>query len=452
MILLNMKRIFLALFCVFTLSAVFSPQAQAQNCECAMQYVYPSGCIPPPSSSYCTDLTIFTCATIAASHAATIASLSATITAGFTAHELFMENFWMRDGIIAALAQYAEQVSVGHMDQTQKLANFNTTMMQQEVQRRMQINEVKSKVNLAPSEESCQFATMTGGLAASNAQADSKMLEDLDFLTSNALGESNSVLSSPRESTSARTDVMCRYADDNLANGALEAVCSDDSPNDTQSSKMLLAVNLQQESMDDSYREPVHAAMMSMFMSDRPQPMDRRLFANDNVKIAYMDHRSVVAREMLAAYCFRKSFKDKIGGDDNAVDYQAALYEELGLDPAEALAEIGSNPSSYAQKKLLAKMVMDPTFGVSAAADTETNILALANGVQAQKMALTFDTLQVLHCNELIMSQLLVNALEPVSSDLQERIDVIEARLDAQDRERQFAGQDVLKTLEGGAL
>ncbi|MBL4588603.1 MAG: hypothetical protein JKY11_00800 [Alphaproteobacteria bacterium] len=433
-------RIFFLFSVVIAVSLPLGNKAQA-SCECQWTGTY---C----AVLSCPDLSIFTCAPAVAAHAATNASTIAAVEAAIQLHAIFLRQRFMTDGIIAGLTSMAEQISIGHSKQAELMSTMITSRSTDDTKRAIQKKKYETAIAGLPSEEHCQFATMSSGLIAAEYSAKAKGLEVESFFRQTGLGNTGSVWTEERENTTARTDIMCKYADPNIENGALADVCAGVTPSDEDTSRFLLASNMHEYTLDDTYRETINSAMLTMFFENQPDQIDASLFANDTVKMAYIDHRSVLSRQMLAASCFQKTFEDKLGGSSVSVPYQSELLTRAGLSAADIQERLGPNPSSYAQKKLLIDMVMDPTFGISTT-DTKENVLRLSSGIQSYKMTTLFDTLEILHCNELILSQLLNDKIKPISSDLQERFDIIEARIE-QENSTQFAKNTAKIILDNG--
>ncbi len=418
------KHLVLLLLCLFIIDAKNNESfAQDPTCQCRFTAAF---C----ATFVCPDVSLFTCMPAAAAHATTISAVTASLTTAMAAHSLFLEQFWMKDGLVASLTEAAKQISIGHNKQVEMLSTLIDKQIHEDTARLIQLKKVESAIATQPSEKSCEFATMKAGLLAAENSGAQKLQEDLNFMGQSALSYKNSVSDSSRTDASQRVNVVCDYADPNIAGGALKGICGGATPSDEKMSHFFLASVLKNETLDDTMREPINSAMLSVFFEDAPSRISKEMMKNDDMKVAYMNHRSVASKEMLSAYCFRKTFEDQMGGNSISKAYQEALYSELGLSPDEIQAKLGDNPSAYAQKQLLVDQVMNPAFGI-ATLDTVNNVLALANGIQAQKLSSLYDTLETLHCNELILSQLLNDALQPTQSDLQERLDVLEARVRA---------------------
>lgn len=434
--------------CLVSLVGVRDAKASASLCPgCYLQNVT-TGCVLGYE-----DVTLCSgCTGIAAAHAATQATLQsffmgvlgipqiqaavngappATISVGaIGTHAWFVQQEFMVNGLIAALQGMSKQISVGHQKQAEIMSTIVTAEMVDDAKRALQKKELEATMASLPSEGACEYGSMSGGLLSAEAQAESLSSQWQRALLSNALGEEGAATADTNaEAERVRLSVMCQYVDPDTAGGSLEQACQGNmATNDEDASRFILAQNLQQYSLDSSDMEPINLAMSSMFLDDQPENLKSDLFENDTVKIAYMDHRSVLARQMLETYCFRKTFEDKQGGSSSSQIYQDAFLTRIGLDPQQIQQRLGSNPSAYAQKKLMIDMVSDPELAMNLVDDTE-NILRLSDGIQSIKMATLYDTLEILHCKELMLSQLVNHKLRPVASELQERIDVLNVRI-----------------------
>ncbi len=397
----------------------------------------------------CPDLSLDTCAPAIAAHATTNVAVEAFITARILTHMNFLHQNFMKDGLIKALRAMASQISEGHFKQGELLASMTTSQMMDNGKRVIKKNEVKSIIGLQPSEEHCQFATMVGGLSGASADSKRRFEQDNNFLRESALGNKYTP-STTADSLSYRVTTMCQYADPLISNGSMSKMCTNPPPSDVDQGKFLLASSIQKSTLDASHRESVNSQVMEIFLDNQPDPLDFSLFENDNVKITYMDHRSVLSRQLLAAHCFRKTFADKMGGNSTSVPFQSQFLSDAGLSVNEIQERLGPNPSPYAQKKLLVDMVMNPSFGTNTT-DTKENILRLINGIQSYKMASLYDSLEILHCNELMLSQLVNDYLQPLSEETQERLDIIETRMEQEKKQTDFA-QNIseLKKSKGG--
>lgn len=414
------------------------------------------------------------CIAISAAHAATMSALQAffagalgvpqmiaavagappaVISPGaFGTHAWFIQQDFMVNGLIAALQGMSKQITVTHQKQAEIMATIVTSEMQDDTKRTLQRIAAEAMAASLPSEAVCEMGSMTGGLISAESEAQSLTSQWQRVLMSNALGDEGAATNDTRsESERARLLTMCQYAPQDLANGSLDAACQGVAPaTDDNAAKFILARNLHEYSLDNSYMESINLAMAAMFIDNQPENVEGRLFENDAVKIAYMDHRSVLARQMLETYCFRKTFEDRQGGSSSAVVYQDAVLSRMGLSVEEINNRLGPNPSAYAQKKLMIDMVSDPKLALDMS-DSVENILGLVSGIQSIKMATLYDTLEILHCNELVLSQVLNHKLKPVAADLQERIDVLDARIQQDNGVADYAqGSGVLTDRVGG--
>ncbi|MGB1076668.1 MAG: hypothetical protein ACPG05_00020 [Bdellovibrionales bacterium] len=417
----SFRQMVLAFLCISVVGLSVVRGAQAQTiANCPESYFQISGptCIPNWS-----DLSITTCAVAGASHGITISTLLGVITAQFALHAIYLDMVFFGQGLMPALGDMAQQISIGHMEQAKEMAHIIDNQKEGDTMRFIQKHKIKGIVAQLPSEEHCKMVSATGGVAAANNLSKARVRQNQNFLLQAASSRENSIMGASNGGE-FRMESICRYiTEDGDDNSAFSEVCQGVDPEDSGVAGNMLAFYLEEETIGDEAVEPINNAMLSMFFDNPPGAVDPRLFENNNMKLAYMDHRSVLSRQLLTSYCFQKTFEDRLGGTPMTT-FQRETLNQMGMSDDYIEQKIGDNPSAYAQKKLLMNIAMNPKFGVELN-DSKENILRLASGVQSHKMATLFDTLEILHCNEMVLSQLLNDKLIPMKADLQERFDTI---------------------------
>ncbi len=411
-------RHFLSMLLISCVLSFFFMNKTAHACAC--------------SSCSCPDVSILTCLPAIGAHATTNAAVMAYVDLRILEHEFFLLQTFMKDGLIPALREFAHQITDGGFKQAETRASIKTAQMFDDGKTAIGKHVVKEMENLMPSEIHCEATTFISGLSAAEADSEREAQENMAFALQNALGNKNAPLTAGRERMTHRMQSFCKYADPMMGGGSISRTCGGVTPPDQDQRRFLAASIIQKPSIESADREPLQVAIMAMFFPDQPESIDEEMFENRNMKMAYMQHRAVLSRQMLAAHCFQKSFQDQLGGSDVAVSYQNAAASNVGLNATEIAQKIGSNPSASAQKDLLIEMSMTPKSAINTTIDKKGGILRMSNSLQSNKMALLYDSLEILHCNELMLSQLVNDHLKVMSGDLQERLDIIEARMEAE--------------------
>ena len=167
-------------------------------------------------------------------------------------------------------------------------------------------------------------------------------------------------------------------------------------------------------------------------LPNRPANYDPDLLDYDEMQVAHMGHRSVASRELLASYCFMKSYEHKFGGEDSMLSYIQAFLTERGLTVAEIEELLGEKPSLYAQKQILVMLVNNPDFGVSLT-DVKENIIRLSNVVKSYSVSTRYDMLESLQCNQMMASQMVLDSLLPKGIAVQQDINSLSISQAAKD-------------------
>ena len=373
------------------------------------------------TSNVCTDTV--NCLNIQQYHKATQCFIKNEINYQITKYEIWLEEAFWEDGIKASLPKMQSQISVAIQDKIKTMGSLMDSQIQQEAQLTIQKRKHKAEKSVQPSEEHCKAVTLSGGVIAAKESSRKHVANSMDHLKRIATS-SSPVLTDKRQAVSIQKEhALCKYISRQVANGAMEEVCDSTEPSDEDQERAFIGNMTSKRTLDDDDQQALNAAAQGMFLSNRPSNYEPSLLAEDEMKLAHMQHRSVSSRELMSSYCFLKTFQHRMGGDSSQLNYIKAFLADRGItDPDQLDAFIGQNPSLYAQRKVLELSLSDPEFGMGLV-DTNENVLKLSNIAKSYGISAKYDMLEALQCNQIMASQMLTDKILPLGRDLQEDVD-----------------------------
>ncbi len=347
-------------------------------------------------------------------------------------YELWLEKIFWEYGIAPALPKMMTQISVAN----QKKLEITSTILDAEkhsnAQLVMQKQKYESAKSVLPSEEHCEAVTLSAGNIAARESARANVANSMDFMRQVATS-ANPVVASPRDyARVTKEHALCRYADRKSAGGKMALVCDSVQPSDEDVERSLIGNLGSKMTFDEEDQQAINAHAQSMMLPNRPANYDPDLLDYDEMQVAHMGHRSVASRELLASYCFMKSYEHKFGGEDSMLSYIQAFLTERGLTVAEIEELLGEKPSLYAQKQILVMLVNNPDFGVSLT-DVKENIIRLSNVVKSYSVSTRYDMLESLQCNQMMASQMVLDSLLPKGIAVQQDINSLSISQAAKD-------------------
>ncbi len=340
---------------------------------------------------------------------------------------------WWTDGVLRALPPMQAQLTLTTAKTTEMKSTFTTHQTQNDAMSTINRQKARGVISQLPSEMLCTFATLSGGLVAAEADGKKNLGQSMNFMRSLATGDSSMVDGSALIQTK-RNDSLCKYADPDVGNGAITALCSGSPPPDVDQDLAFVGYLSTKNSFGPAEQTALNSAVQGMFFPKRPPAMNPALLDNDIGRVAFVNARSVTSREMLGAYCFLKTYQDRMGGDTTAQPYHDVALSELGMSPAESVEFFGGG-SARAQRQVMLMKTLDPTFGIKLH-DTPENSLRIANGVQSQTVSRLYDNLEMINCNQMMSGQMLTDAVLDMGSEVQEEMDALRYAVDQRERKK----------------
>ncbi|MBL4588602.1 MAG: hypothetical protein JKY11_00795, partial [Alphaproteobacteria bacterium] len=221
-------------------------------------------------------------------------------------YEKWIENTFWEDGIALALPDMMEQLTMAQMKKTEIHATAVHSQDENDAMRTIQRGRVDNANSVQPSEEHCKFATLAGGVVAALDSGKSVLIQSMSLMRQVATGSSPAMVDRSLFTQVQKEEALCKYASRDAAGGAIDALCTGPVPTDRDQERALVGNFSTKLTLDTDDQIALNAHTQSMFLSNRPTLLNPELLNNDNTKMAYMEHRSVLSREMLASNCFLK--------------------------------------------------------------------------------------------------------------------------------------------------
>ena len=272
---------------------------------------------------------------------------------------------------------------------------------------------------------------MSGGGISARESGRARVSRSLEYLK-NVATASDPVIADKRQYAGiVKEQTMCRYMNRESANGAVGVLCPGPEPTVEDQERAQVGNLNAKWTLDEDDLVAVNAAAQTMFLSNRPSAYTPVVTTEDEGRLATVMDRSVNARELQSLYCFMKTYEHRMGGDASQMQYIRAYLNGRGITSlADIQSVVGNTPSLYAQKKVMVMAANDPEAGV-ALMDTKENTARVSNVIKSYGISAKHDMLEVLQCNQVMASQMMVDALLPRGYDLQEQINSLRIASDS---------------------
>ena len=294
---------------------------------------------------------------------------------------------------VTGLYKFGNQVNENILSQTATLGGFIDAQNHNAAKLALQQGQARAANVFAPSEQLCRFATLSGGMAASDEKARvnklnlSRALLQREMSTVNMIGAEGDPAQGRME-TFART-----FCDAHDNSRALRNLC-EKSKDDRRFNR------------DVDYTRTVEApsTINLDYTSSNPPSVDQQdifalaenLFPIKSVNRIYNDpafsyegdnFRSLQAIRSVAKNSFVSLLAEKGSGSGGGGTYISSLLQSLGFSKSQADLLVGPNPSYFAQMEAITKRVFqDPNFYM--------NLIESPENVERQRAAMRAIKLQ----------------------------------------------------------
>ena len=310
------------------------------------------------------------------------------ITNEFIYHREWLTRIVWEPHHLPAMLLMTEQMTAMALHQTASIGMLFDAKHQLESERLLQEVQAQAHKDYQVSEGVCTFGTNTRTLAASDQNAKTSDLALSTFALARQTMSGDNISSggtmSDRESRWAQFRGI--YCDPGSNSSGFDALCySSDSTrynkdidfSRTVDSLYTLQVDFTPagdgdhtvgEASDD---EADILALQSNLYAHRliPDFSDLYFMSTEDGDIIekgaylYLDARSLTAQRQVAMASYNALTSMKSQGENNVEPYMRALFEEVGIEPAQAQELLGDRPSYYAQMELLTKkLYQNPKF------------------------------------------------------------------------------------------
>lgn len=303
------------------------------------------------------------------------------ITNEFIYHREWLTRIVWEMHLLPAMLLMTDQITTVAVTQTMAIGTLFDAKHQLESQRLLQTMQAQAHKDYQPSEGVCTFGTNTRALAASDQNANTV---DIALSTQGMARQlisgdtiSASGGSSDRESRWVQfKETYCNPGDN--SNG-FDALCAgtdasrynkDIDFTQTIAKPYTLELDFTAGGNVSEHEEDVFALQSNLYahrlvpnFSDLYFMATRDDKAIDLGSFLYMDMRSLTAQRQVAMASYHALASMKSQGDANVQPYMQALFEEMGMEEAQAQELLGARPSYYAQMELLTKkLYQNPNF------------------------------------------------------------------------------------------
>lgn len=379
-------------------------------------------CVLLPANAMASSCSLYVmCADLEAFHDDTIEKINDFLDEMADNYENFLENTLWMDGILMSLPAMQEQLSMSESKTSEILSTLQDYEVTDDAKRGTEVQMTKRVLEHQPSEAVCKQATLMGGILSAKKRSHEGLFHSTRVMQHLATGSSREIMDRRQFTQAQKSQTFCQYADRDGANGAMAALCGPTQPSEANRQRAFLGNFNSKNSLDSTDQEALEHGTQSMFLMNRPLSVDPASVTDPQFKIAFMDHRSVLSREMLGSHCFLKTYETKLGGSPETVPYLTSLLSNMGMSADHINDYLGTDPSLYTQRKILTMAVNDPEYGKELMED-KNNIQRQANIVKSYQIATLFENIELMHCNQMMASQMFLDELLPYGVDLQERI------------------------------
>lgn len=309
------------------------------------------------------------------------------ITSEFIVHRRWIISVFWETNILPALMLMTEQMTTVAIQQTLGIGMLFDAKHQLESQRLLQELQAQAHKDYQPSESLCTFGTNVRSLAASerNAQLTQIALADRAMERILITGTTASSGTSSTDSESRWVQFRQVYCNPNdnangfanlCTNNLVERFNKDVNFTHTIEKPQTLEIDFTTDADGDhtprgatADEEDVMALMANLYGSRLfPEIPDFEFMTDpngnpiDEGSFLYMDIRSLAAKRNVALSSLAAIAGLKSQGEDAVQPYMQALYEEMGINMADAQEILGPRPSYDAQMKFLTQTLYHHNF------------------------------------------------------------------------------------------
>ena len=357
-------------------------------------------------------------------------------------------RFWQTE-LLPAMMMMAEQLSAVGMQQIMMIGSLLDAQELSQTQRLLQEMHARAHKDYHPSVGMCEFGTRVVSLVASDRRGEMDAYIMAQRSINRMLGNANTLGAGGMHSDmSNRIETFKKHFCDPYDNdNALRRFCpspgsSSHFNNDVDYGRSVaypwtITADFGDTALTDAERD-VMALGNNLYATDtyvrlKPEAL-RNIPANgiEGLKQAYLDMRSVVAKQSVAENSFNALMAMKQEGTTGSYNFLVVYLLELGVPFFEINDYLGEHPSYYAQMEILTKKAyQNPNF-YTELYDTPANVERKGAAIEAISMIQKFDMLKSYLRTEASLSILLEMSVEQSQKEIEDIIRNIDVSQDKQ--------------------
>lgn len=357
----------------------------------------------------------------------TIQTATAEMTTADIAYGVSVPSEFMTETYVQETRNIADATVQALINASKMMGTFFNGQANLDAHRALQQAQAKAARKYLPSEALCRYGSLSLGLSASEAIANTNknimanMLIDKDSGIENTQASLQGKLEAQMKSF---TGSNCDYTDSNTAlakacrnnrndtrfNGDLDYTRNIDAP-------MTIPVDF-----SNSTAEPQEQDILALTENLFPtKNLNKQPKENDYVRNSQSFY-SLQAFRSLARNSFLSLVSEKAQGTSNSASFINALMTALGVPAASARAMMGDNPSYYAQMEVMTKKIyQDPAFYVNLM-ETPANVARQQAAIRAIKLQQQNDFAKVVKRREMLLAALLELKIREKSKMVNQRL------------------------------
>ncbi|MGH1375028.1 MAG: hypothetical protein ACRBCK_01660 [Alphaproteobacteria bacterium] len=353
--------------------------------------------------------------------------------------------------MLPAFQQMGVQLAAVGTQQVMAIGMFIDAKEQLETQRLLQQLHAKANKDYTPSHGMCEFGTRIKSLAAAERKGEVNALilseRSLDRMLGNtATGAAGGIGDDVTIRLGKFREEFCDGFDNNAG---LDLVCPDLAPgtypSDAEKSRfnkdidfqktvlhpMTINFDLTGGGVASEGDEEVIALANNLYGFDTFSRVDPVSLQNHGshspreIQNAYMDMRSVVAKNNVAENSFNALMALKGEGTVGSRQFLESYLEELGIPQTEVQNYLGTNPSYHAQMEILTKKAYQSPLFYTNLYDKPTNVERKNVAMQAISLIQKFDLLKSYLRTEASLSVLLELSVDQLQRDVNDAIQAL---------------------------
>lgn len=374
-----------------------------------------------------------------------------TTTIGHITHEFERHRYWIVErffkdpkpndhpGLLAAMKAMTTQLTTIGMQQVEIVGTFFDAKHQLETQRLFQQLTARTHKDYHPSEEVCEFGTITRSLQASSRKSDligstlSKRSADRQIMSKSMTGEDGEASDEDsrlvqfvlkycdKQDNGKQLDLLCKKSENkkHLFNKDINYTTTIESPLTLDLDFTDEGKSRSKEEKEDEYA--LFALMANLFSHEIFPSLLPNVFVNNKGEPSeaaikdYLDMRALVAKRSVASNSFASVAALKAKGDKEAQPFIYALLKEMGgeeMDETKISEYIGKQPSYFAQMEVLTKKFYQTPNFYAGLYDKPANVMRQDVALQAITLMQKRDLYRSFLRSEMILSVMLEAALD----------------------------------------